>query len=1264
VQFRILGPLEVADGKGQLLALPTGKQRALLAVLLMHANEVVSADRLIDDIWGDGAPESAANALQVYVSQLRKLLDPGRSRGSDDEILVTRARGYALKVGAEDLDLFSFEHLAEEGRAALLAEQAEQAASRLEQALGLWRGPPLAEFAFERFAVNETLRLEELRLSAMEDLLEAQLALAQHVQLIGRLETLVAEQPLRERLRAQLMLALYRAGRQADALELFRTTRRLFVEELGIEPSPALQRLEQAILRQEPALELELPRTEELAAATPTRKPLTALVVDVEATDLDGSPLDPEAARPLLADWLQAAAAALERHGGQAEELPGGGLLGLFGLQAVREDDALRALVTADQLRRETRRVSERLAKERGIVLSMRAGAAVGEALVAAAEEGVRGRIAGSVISEATRLRHLAAPGEILVNERIRLLLGGAIVLEPAAGGFRLERVQRDAPAIPRRLDAPLVGREAELAALTQGFERVVAEKRVRLHTLFGAPGIGKSRLAKELIACLGDRADPCSGRCLPFGEASFSPLAEIVRQLIGETADVQAGIEQLLAGRAHAALIAERLAGALGSLERESASEEVFWAVRRLFELLARRKPLVVIFDDLQWAAPTLLDLVLDLAQTALRAPLLVLGLARPELLERRPDWPGETLELQPLGKEEAQALLNGLIGESMLEPELQARIAQTAEGNPLFLEQMVAMLREREASDQEVIVPPSIQALLAARLDLLLPEERRLLEHAAVAGREFALDDVLALTPAPEQEAVAELLEALERKQLLSPLGGGRQWFRHQLIRDAAYEAIPKLRRAGLHRAYADWLEDSAGERLVEVEELLAYNLERAFLLTRELEPGSESLPELGRRAALRLAGAGRRAHARGDMPAAVSLLRRAGELPPAGTQERAELVLAFASALREVGDFAGADVAVREVIELAADGGNPALGGQARLLRLRIELQTRPATSLDELLGVANATIDELEQLGDRQGVAEAWSVLAWITWTRCQAQATADLLERALEYAREADHQPTIGPCLHLLIGTWLFGPTPVKEAIARCEALLVLEETPRRIEATCYRALAGLRAMQGRFEEARVLLERDREIIDELGLRVASAVAAEIWGIVELLAGRPEAAEQRLRAGIAVLEPMGEASEMSTLAAVLAGAVYKQGRLAEVLELTELSSRSAADDDFSTQVQWRGAQAKALATEGQTEQAEALAAEAVELVGASDFLNLRGGALLDLAEVLWSGGRLREARAAAEQAKGLFSEKGNVIARRDAAAFLKSVTRRS
>jgi len=498
MEFGILGPLEVSDGD-RLLRLSGARQKALLALLLLHANEVVSSDRLIDELWGEEPPEKAANALQARVSQLRKAL--GRS-GS--EALVTRAPGYPLEVGPGELDVERFVRLAGEGRQALAQGDAAGAAATLGAALALWRGPALADFTYEPFGQGEIARLEEARLAALEERLEADLALGRHGELAGELEALVAAHPLRERLRGQLMLALYRSGRQAEALEAYQETRRVLVEELGIEPSPPLRELHAAILNQDAGLERTAepkpPRAEPSAPTLPVtlgparevRKTVTVLVSD--RGRLLGQAPDPEAHRRAAELHLETVSPGLERHGGAVHGLHGQQVLAVFGIPLAHEDDALRAV---------------RAAVELGDASAI--GVATGEVLAGEAVSG-QAVVTGEAVGVAARLAQAAATGEILIDEATRRLVRDAVHVDPAdvapdGSVWRLCELETGAPAFVRHFETPLVGRERELAQVLQSFARAVEERTSCLFTLFGPAGIGKSRLAQELAAALAEEA-------------------------------------------------------------------------------------------------------------------------------------------------------------------------------------------------------------------------------------------------------------------------------------------------------------------------------------------------------------------------------------------------------------------------------------------------------------------------------------------------------------------------------------------------------------------------------------------------------------------------------------------------------------------------------------------------------------------------------------------------------------------------------------
>ncbi|HVN61815.1 MAG TPA: BTAD domain-containing putative transcriptional regulator [Gaiellaceae bacterium] len=1222
MEYRILGPLALVEDERDLA--PAGaKQQALLGIFLLHPGETLSRDRLIDELWGSRPPETAGNTLQVYVSQLRKLLPPGA--------LVTRLPGYALEVDPESLDASRFERLARGGRDALARGDSAGASTALERALALWRGPVLAGVAFEGTAAGEAARLEELRIAAAEDRIDAGLALGRHAELVGELEALVAEHPLRERLRGQLMVALYRSGRQADALDVFQRTRAELVDQLGIEPGPQLQELQRAVLAQDPAL--APPAPVEAVPAHETRKVVTVLAARLTHGGENG---DPEIAEARQERLLEVAAQVVGRHGGALEPAPTEGLLALFGTTVTHEDDALRAVRAACDLH-------DAPAGE-GIAC----GVVTGEAVI------VGGRLAaaGNVVTSSLRLARSADPGSTLLSGRTLPLVRGAVDVQElperrsdGIEGWRLVALRPDAEPISRRLDTPLVGREAELAVLRGAFEEARAARRCRLFTVLGEGGIGKSRLVAELVAGLGDDVVALKGRCRSYGDGiAFRPVAEILRAAAGDVTEEQIGA--LLEGEPDAGAAAGYLAAAAGSSDTLASTVEVDWAVRRLLEALARRTPLVVVLEDIHWAEPALLDLVELLPETVRDAPVLLLCLARPELLEERPRW-DVSLLLEPLSAGESDLLIDRLLGDAELAPPVRGRVAEAAEGNPLYIEQALAFLSERGAEDNDLEMPPTTKALLDARLDRLSPPERDVLERAAVIGRELWPEALTAL--ADHDEDLGPLLASLTRKELIEPTSttflDDAYRFRHKLIREAAYSALTKRRRTGLHERFADWLEGRAAERDEEYDDLLGYHLEQAAQYRAEL---GEPDPALSARAAAHLASAGRRALARSDIPAAVGLLSRAAALAAGDDVVRSALLVDLAEARRDAGDLTGADLALAEALELAERAGSAVAAQAARIGHLRIAFQTDSDLRVGETLPVVESAIAAFEAAGDDRELARALYVRAWISWLGCRAAEAEQALEAAIVHARRAGDDRAEASALHLLVGVALFGPMPVAEARRRCEEILETHTSKLRVTASALRALAGLAAQQGRFDEAEEFMARDRSITDELGTRLTAAAASELYGWVLMLADDLPAAELEARRGFDRLLEMGDRSSASTLAAVLAQILYAQGRLDEVLELTALGRDESSPDDLHTQIQWRGPRAKVLAQRGEIVEAERLALEGVDLAEATDFLNVRATALHDLAEVLLADGRSDEAAVVVAAATELFEEKGNVV----------------
>jgi DNA-binding SARP family transcriptional activator/tetratricopeptide (TPR) repeat protein len=1226
MDFRILGPLEVWD-RGRPIELRRRKVRALLAMLVLRAGGSVSSDELVEGLWGERPPRTARAALQNYVAQLRRALGPG--------VLLSRADGYLLEIGPEQVDLRRFEQMTAAARAA----DGEERLEKLREALSLWRGQALADLAFEPFASYEAVRLEELRRAAVEDRIDVELALGAGAHLIQELEALIAEHPFRERLRGQLMLALYREGRQADALAAYQETRRVLVDELGIEPSAPLRELEQAILRQDPALAGPKPVDVETAPPEERRKIVTVLLADLDCP----STLDPELLRATTGAALETVRSVLERHGATTEQRAGDEVMAVFGIPHAHEDDALRAARAALELQAEVGARSDELERERRGRIQLRVAFETGEVLAGADEAG-HGFVAGQAIALAKRLLQKSPSDEIRIGSTARRLLAETVRAEPAADdAFQLLEIVKRAPAQVRRLKAPLVGRQAELEELKRFFAQVVEERRCDLVLVLGEAGIGKTRLAAELTAGLEGGATVLVGRCVSYDTgATYLPLTEIIRQI-----GTRAELRRLLANEDHAELIEARVAELAGEAEAPAAGGETFWAVSRLLGALARERPVVLLLEDLHWAEPTLLDLIDYLVQRT-DSSLLVVGLARPELLEQRPAWSDvKSTRLEPLPNEDCEVLI-GNLGEPR--GALRSRILGVAGGNPLFIEQLLAHATEDGEPEK---LPLSLDALLASRLDRLDRGELSVLQRAAVAGREFSRGAVVHLTPKERASAVRERLHALVRKGLLEEAGRASFHFHHVLIRDAAYATLPKARRAELHERLARWLES----RPARPDELIGFHLEQAYRYLAELEAVDDRARRLAGEAGTKLGIVGLRAWRRADVAATTNLLGRAVELLPRTDPVRLELLCELGLAYRTAGEIARAEEILREAAETAAAEGRNRLELRARLERANVRLSSHPEGSADELLKVATDAIPTFEALGDDRALGRAWLLTGYVRGAQhCQNAEWADAAERALVHYRRSGWPTTA--CFGEIATSLFYGPTPAPEAIRRCEQLLG-EVSDRGGEAHVLVWLGGLEAFAGRLDRARELVERARTMYQELGYRVSEANACgAVMGEIELLAERPQAAEEALRASCRVLGAMQMAVLLASRASELAEAIYRQGRYEEAGAWALVAEENAATDDVGAQFLRRAVGAKLLARREAFEEAELLAEEALGLAEQTDACNNRGKVLLDLAEVLQLGGDSADALTPIELALEQFEKKGNVLGAERARLLLK------
>jgi DNA-binding SARP family transcriptional activator len=1167
MDYRLLGPLEVRVGD-EAAALGGPRQRAVLTVLLLRAGEVVSQDALIDQVWGERPPGAAVAQVHNCVARLRRALGA--------EVLVRRPPGYVLHARPEEIDSRRFEHAVAAARA---LEPAERAAA-LREALSMWRGAALADLAYEPFAAGEAARLEELRLIAVEERIEAELELGRHAALVAELEALVARHPLRERLRAAQMLALYRSRRKPDALQAFQDARLALLDELGLEPSEELRGLERRIHADDPSLEPPSPAMQ-AAAAPEIRRPGVVVCIESEVME------DPETNRRVVEACAEAARLAVERHGGSVRQLLGEEVIAFFGLAAVHEDDALRATRAAVEVR-------DAFAE---LGAPARIGLAAGEVLAG----GDGAPLPGAALRQARRLKDRAGPGTVMLAPAVLQLVGSSVDAVPDAEGFRLLRLE---PTGARpRFEAPFVGRAAELARLEGVVADAASSRRSRRVVLVGDPGVGKSRLAREVVRSFSGRMRVLIGRCAAYGEgARYAPLAEVLRGALDR-------------GDA----VPDELVPLLDDGVPTAPSANVFRAVRLVLEAAA---PVLLVLDDAQWAAPMLHDLVDYLVSWGGELPVALLCVARPELLEARRSWEADALILEPLADDDAGALVR------LLAPQEDERrldgVLRAAEGNPLFLEQLVAF----EGGKGEL--PPTLETLLASRLDRLSPDEREALCNAAVVGPEFGRSAIESLVRDAARPAVPSRLASLVRQRFLRPAGEDGFAFRHALIRDAAYASLTKESRAGLH--------ESLAVRLVAADDVIGFHLEHAHGYFSELGVDRD---DLARSAAAHLGDAGIAAFKRSDIAETVQLLSRAVRLLPEDDPARLSLACELGTALKSGGEMARAEELLAVTAEIAA-----AAGLERVTQRAQIELvwpRMLRGASVAEAVRFAESVIAALEHDGDDRSRERAWLVLAALHGPLQGRHAACDrAAEQALHFARLGGF--SIGAPLSMLAANGCDGPTPVDVAIDRCEQLLREAESDRAAEAGVLESLGHLLAMRRDAVAARSRMASARSLHVEFGFaggltRELPLIAAE----VEVLAGDDAAAEAILGDALASLEQEGDRAWASTVGARLAEVLAEAGRGEEALALCARAAELASPDDIRAQASRRRAQARAL---GDVREAEELARQAIALLEGTDELNEQARAYAALADVLRRAGRGADAAGSMSTSSALLAAKGN------------------
>ena len=1031
---------------------------------------------------------------------------------------------------------------------------------------------------------------------------------------------------------------------------------------------------------------------------TTVRKTVTVVFTDVVGSTAMGERRDPEIVRRVMTRYFAAMREVVQSHGGTVEKFIGDAIMAVFGIPVLHEDDALRAVRAAAEMRSVLATLNEQLQADWRITIATRTGINTGEVVASEAMPG-EPMVTGDAVNVAARLEQAAGPGEILIGAATHRLVQAAVVVEAVepmelkgkaepSAAVRLVDVVEGAEPFARRLDSPMVGRERQLDIMSRAFEAAIADRACQLFTVLGTAGVGKSRLLMEFIEGVSGRATILRGRCLSYGQGiTLWPVAEVVRTAAGlqdfdEPATAERRIADLLTGDEHAAAIAGRLMQIIGASGGSAPPEEAQWALRRLLEILGGETPLVVVFDDLHWAEPTLVDLIDQVADTTRDASILLICTARPEFLETRADWAGgklnaTTILLEPLTDADSETLISNLLGTTALAPDVRSRIVQAAGGNPLFVEQMLAMLiddglireeggRWLPTGDQiEVSVPPTIAALLSARLERLTSDERDAIGRAAVIGKVFYPGAIHYLWPEASAPQINALLRTLVRKDLIRPdrstlPGEDAYRFRHILVQESAYEALPKDVRATLHERFAEWLEQTAGDRIEEQEEILGYHLERAYRYHELLGVMTDAHRAVATEGAARLSTAGQRAMGRMDYPAAINLLSRASNLLPANSPARLEILPDLAVALS----------AAEQPIDAERLWDDAATGARAinddRLLAHALVQRWRWSNSIDidrdkdAASRDAEWAADIFEAANDARGMGRAWRLRGQVAIWNGRFGEDEVAVERALPYAKEAGDVFDEYDAFFSLSADVVRGATPVEVGIQRCKQVLTEYPNQRSVEAAMWHALAHLTARTGAFDEARELGIRVREFFLDVGEQHDVDFMSEVRGDVEMMAGDPVAAEHVMREGYEALESRG--SREPLLGAFLARSICAQQRWADAEPLAQLAAESGTTKIGPALA--KGALARVRAHQGHISEAEALARQAVALLAETDFLVDRADIQTDLADVLLVAGRPNEAREALTEALALYEQKGDLVTPKRIRALIEAIPSRT
>ena len=969
------------------------------------------------------------------------------------------------------------------------------------------------------------------------------------------------------------------------------------------------------------------------------RKLATVLFADLVSSTELVSGQDPEITRRRVTSFFDGVQRCIENHGGTVEKFAGDAVMAAFGIPRAHEDDADRAVRAGLGI----------LDHVRGLGLEARVGIEAGEVVV---DETDSTFATGEAVNVAARLQQAAAPGEILMGEAAHRLTAGGIEAESAGPldlrGFRnpiaayRAIAARDGQLPFAKVSAPFVGRESELDLLENTLARTIRDRRPHVFTVYGEPGVGKSRLIREFLAGV-EGATILTGRALPYGEGvTYWPLAEMVKAAAGITDDdpMETAKQKLIECCGDEA-IAELLglaSGVMEAVEGQRGAPEIAWAAREFADELADVQPLVMVFEDIHWAEEPLLELIDHLAQWVRERALLILCLARPELLDVRPGWGGgrvrtTAIELEPLGREDSEALADALLEEHRVTGKVRARLLDKTEGNPLFVEETVRMLVEEGAEGGDRI-PDSLQAMIGARIDRLPAGAKIVLQRGSVIGRTFWAGAIDHLSPEYHSDEVEDILDDLllrdfvTREERSTITGEAAYRFKHVLIREVAYGGLSKSGRAEYHTRFAEWLREKADKELLEIR---AYHLDHACALYAELD--GHPPVELARMAAKALEAAGRRALTRESNVSARKLLLRSVELEP--TLRRRYLAARAAWQLQDL-------PVVRD--EMGVVAGQAEVEGARDIQSRALTALSEAAASLDGELVRAAELADEalaVTEADDHEGRFRALDRRARVArWAGREAEAE-DYELQALEAARAAGRKDHEARAALQLAGIYIGRMHDEKAEPLIDRALALAEESGSIVaRASAAQSKGGLHRVRGQYEEAEGWLTKSLDLYRETASVSEIAWTSRQLGQVAWNTGNPEKAEKFLRESIRLLAPMQERGTLCESQRLLAQLLLAEGRIDEAERYALAARETVSAEDVLSRATTRVALAQVRAVQGRDEEAETLFGEAVEIISGSEHCRILLDILPPYAEFL----RAREREADALELEARLAER--------------------